>query len=268
MAFEKMFELKLFVPATWEPAADMPVRWRDHLKDSAMQLFERLTAKITDDGTYINELATPASKAYRSLIDPAFVSKGGRTAGNIKDAHAKNIGRKFSQWLANLTKSFATVDGVEAKSFKEKVDAAIDRWAIAVSDKSIRLTGDKIRGRSVAPIASFFLVGDERATSWTKAGDMVDGTPYNITTDLERNAVKAAIQQKLVQGGMMVINSEYQPDVIDEQNAINAALLTKLREASRCDAFVATPAADKCYCSWEMDGNFLVLHVQVGLTTP
>ena len=268
MAFNKKFELKLYVPATWEPAGDMPLRWRDNLKNAAQYMYDRLTAKIADDGTYINELATPASKAYRPLIDSAFVSKGGRTSGNIKDAHAKNIGRKFSQWLANLSKSFATVDGVQAKSFKEKVDGAINRWAEAVADKSIRLTGDKIRGRSVAPIASFFLVGDERATSWTKQGDMTDGVPYNITTDLERNAVKVAILQKLVQGGMMVINSEYQSAVIDEQNAINAALLTKLREPTRCDAFVTTPAVDKCYCSWEMDGNFLILHVQVGLTTP
>jgi len=266
MAFEKKFELKLYVPETWEPSGDMPVRWRDHLKNSAMQLFERLTAKIPDDGTFIRDVAKRSSRQWRSLIDPAFVSKGGRTSGNIKDAQAKNLVGKFSQWLSNLTKAFATVDGVEAKPFKDKVDAAMDRWAIAIADKTIRLTGDKVRGRSVAPIASFFLVGDERATSWTAQGDTVDGLPYNITTDLERNALKAAIQQKLVQGGMMVINSEYQPAVIDEQNAINAALLTKLRETTRCDAFVTTPAADKCYCSWEMDGNFLVLHVQVGLT--
>jgi len=268
MAFEKKFELKLYVPATWEVAADMPLRWKENLKNAAPYMFDRIQAKIPDDGTFINELATPASKAYRPLLDSAFVSKSGRTSGDIKDAHAKNLGRKFNQWLTNLSKAFATVDGVPAKAFKDKVDAAVDNWANAVADKSIRLTGDKIRGRSVAPIASFYLVGDERATSWIKAGDLADGTPYNITTDLERNAVKASIQQKLIQGGMMVINSEYQDSVIVEQNTINAALLTKLREATRCDEFVATPAADKCFCSWEMDGNFLLLHLQVGLTTP
>jgi 6-pyruvoyl-tetrahydropterin synthase len=266
MAFEKKFELKLYVPATWEPSGDMPLRWRDNLKNAAKYMYDRLMAKIPDDGTFISEMATRASRAYRSLIDPAFVSKSGRTAGDIKDAHAKNLGRKFNQWVTNLTKSFATVDGVDAKSFKEKVDAAINNWANAVADKSIRLTGDKIRGRSVAPIAASFLIGEDRATSWVKQGDTVDGAPYNITTELEKNAVKVAILQKLVQGGMMVINSEFQESTIDEQNAINAALLTKLRETARCDAFVATPAADKCFCSWEMDGNLLLLHVQVGLT--
>jgi len=268
MAFEKKFELKLYVPATWEVAGDMPIRWRDNLKNAAQYMFDRLQAKITDDGTFINEMATPASKAYKGLLNPAFVSKSGRTAQGIGDAHAKNMGKRFSKWLDHITKAFATVDGVPAKGFKDKVDAAVDNWASEMADKTIRLTGDKVRGRSVAPVASFYLVGDERASGWIKPGDVSDGAPYNITVDTERTAVKASVQQKLIQGGMMVINSEYQSSVIDEQNAINASLLTKLRDPARCDAFVTTPAVDKCFCSWAMDDNLLYLHIRVGLTTP
>ena len=266
--FTKKFELKLYVPATWEASGDMPVRWRDNLKNAAVFMHERLMAKIPDDGTFINVMAIPATKAYRSLLNPAFVSKSGRTAGNISDAHAKNMGKRFTRWLDHLNKAFAETNGVPAKIFKEKVDAGIDNWAIEVGDKVLRLTGDHIRGRSVVPITAFYLVGDERASGWIRPGDVADGTPYNITNNLERTAVKAAIHQKLIQGGMMVINSEYQPAVLDEQNAINASLLTKLRDTAKCDAFVTTPAPDKCFCSWAMDGNLLYLHLQVGLTTP
>jgi len=266
MAFEKKFEVKLYVPATWEVAGDMPVRWKENLKNAAQFLYDRLVAKIPDDGTFINEMVTPSNKAYRGLLNPAFVSKSGRTAEGIGNAQAKNMERRFTRWFSHLAKAFAEVDGVPAKVFKEKVDAAIDNWALEVADKTMRLTGDKIRGRSVAPIGAFYLVGDERAQGWLRAGDFADGAPYNIASDLERTAIKAAIQQKLIQGGMMVINSEYQNSVIVEQNTINATLLTKLRDPARCDAFVVTPAADKCFCSWEMVDNFLVLHIQVGLT--
>jgi hypothetical protein len=265
--FTKHFELKLYVPATWEVSGDMPLRWRDNLKNAAQYLFDRLTAKIPDDGTFINRVATPASQAYRSLLNPAYISKSGRTADDISNSHATNMGRKFSQWLTNLTKAFATVDGVQAKVFKEKVDAAIDRWAIAVGDKSVRLTGDKIRGRSVAPIAAFYLVGDKRASGWIREEDLADGTPTNITSDLQRTALKAAVMQRLLQGGMMVINSGSNPAVIAKQNDINAELLTMLKDPTRCDAFVATPASDKCFCSWAVDGSFLYLHIQAGLTT-
>jgi len=265
--FTKKFELKLYVPATWEVSGDMPVRWRDNLKNAAQYLFDRLTAKIPDDGTYISKMATPAGKAYRSVLNPTYISKSGRTFEGMTDAQATNMGRKFNQWLDNLTKAFAEVDGIKAKSFKEKVDAAIDRWAIEVGDKTIRLTGDKIRGRSVAPVAAFYLVGDERASGWIKEGDFADGTPYNITSDLQRTALKAALMQRILQGGMMVINSGNNPSVITQQNDINAELLTMLRNTARCDAFVGTPAADKCFCAWVLDGSFLYLHIQVGLTT-
>ncbi|MBI5779597.1 MAG: hypothetical protein HZA49_09120 [Planctomycetes bacterium] len=266
--FTKKFELRLYVPATWEPSGDMPTRWRDNLKNAAEILHSRLVAKIPDDGTYINEMVTRANKEYAGMLNPGFISKGGRTAERIREAHAKNMGKRFTRWLTNLNKAFETKDGVPAKAFKDKVDASIDNWAIEAGDKILRLTGDKIRGRSVAPIVAFYLVGDERATSWTKQGDTVDGLPYSITSELERTAVKAAVQQRLVQGGMLVINSEYQPAVIAEQNAVNASLLSKMRDPARADAFVVTPAPDKCYCSWEMENNLLVLHVQVGITVP
>ncbi|MFH0887727.1 MAG: hypothetical protein V1871_00775 [Planctomycetota bacterium] len=267
MAFNKKFELKLYVPITWEVAGDMALRWKENLKNAAPYMFDRIQAKIPDDGTFINEMVTPANKAYRGLLNPSFISKSGRSADGIGNAQGKNMGNKFSKWLKGLQDSFGEVNGVPAKAFKDKIDASIDNWANAVADKTIRLTGDKIRGRGVTPITALYLVGDTRATSWTKQGDLSDGAPYNITLDTERTAVKAAVQQRLLQGGMMVINSEYQPSAIDEQNALNAALLTKLREATRCDVFVDTPAVDKCYCAWEMEGNFLILHTQVGLTT-
>ena len=138
-----------------------------------------------------------------------------------------------------------------------------------MSDKTLRFTGDKIRGRSVAPIASFYLVGDERAQGWIRETDYSDGAPYNITTPREVNAVKAAIQQRLIQGGQLVVNQKYQSDAVLAENTVNASLLTKLRDTARCDAFVATPAPDKCFCAWALDeSGLLYLHLQVGITTP
>ncbi|MEW6026083.1 MAG: hypothetical protein AB1599_02140 [Planctomycetota bacterium] len=121
----------------------------------------------------------------------------------------------------------------------------------------------------VAPIASFYLVGDKRASGWIRESDLADGAPYNITSPREVNAVKAAIQQRIIQGGQLVSNQGLQQDAIDAENAVNASLLTKLRDPARCDAFVQDPAPDKCFCSWQVDGSgLLYLHLQVGLTTP
>jgi hypothetical protein len=213
-------------------------------------------------------MAEPATKGYALYVPDTYVSKRGRAAGGIRGSHAENIGNAFNNWNDALNRVFQTVDGIPAKAFKEKVDNAKDRWALRVADKTLRFTGDKIRGRSVAPIASFYLVGDERVSGWLREADYADGTPYNITTPRESNAVKAAIQQRLIQGGQLVCNQGMQQDAIDAENEVNASLLTKLRDTTRCDAFVQDPAADKCFCSWQVDGSgLLYLHLQVGLTT-
>jgi hypothetical protein len=267
--FTKMFELKLYVPPTWEVAGDMPDRWAEGLKNNAERINDRRVAKIGDDGTFILKMATPATEGYALYVPDAYVSKRGRAAGGIRGSHAENLGTAFNKWNTNLNKVFQTVDGIVAKVFKEKVDSAKDRWAIKMGDKTLRFTGDHIRGRSVAPIASFYLAGDKRASGWIRESDLADGAPYSITSPREVNAVKAAIQQRIIQGGQLVSNQGLQQGALDAENAVNASLLTKLRDTSRCDAFVRDPAVDKCFCSWQVDGSgLLYLHLQVGLTTP
>ncbi|MBI4712771.1 MAG: hypothetical protein HY762_05660 [Planctomycetes bacterium] len=268
MPFTKKFELKLYVPEHWEVAADMVERWANGLKNAAETANVRRQAKIPDDGTFINVMASRATQEYRAYLNPAFKSKSDRTAENIQDTHSKNIVTAFDRWNDKINKAYATVDGVVAKQFKSQVDNAQDKWALQVGSKVLRFTGDKIRGRSVAPIAAYYLVGDERAVGWIRPSDLADGAPYDIARDGERVALKAAFQQRLVQGGQMIVNSEYRASVLTSQNTINTALLNGFRDTTKADAFVLTPAADKCFCVWAMDGTLLYLHIQVGLTTP
>ncbi|MFA5793699.1 MAG: hypothetical protein WC980_01320 [Candidatus Brocadiia bacterium] len=267
MPFQKKFELKLFVPATWEVAGDMPDRWAEGLKNNAERINDRRQAKIPDDGTFINRMATPASKGYALYVPGGYVSKRGRSAEGIRGSHTENLKKAFDDWNTKINQAFATVNGVVAKVFKDAVDNAKDRWAIKIGDKTLRFTGDRIRGRSVAPIAAFYLAGDERAQGWIREADLADGAPYNITSPREMNALKAALQQRLMQGGQLIVNSEYHADLIASENAVNASLLTKLRDATRADAFVATPTPDKCFCAWVLDPTgLLYLHIQVGIT--
>ncbi|MBI4712222.1 MAG: hypothetical protein HY762_02800 [Planctomycetes bacterium] len=265
--FNKKFEVKLYVPATWEVAGDMPDRWAEGLKRAAEVMNDRRQAKLPDDGTFILRMATPANEGYSPYVPSGFMSRSERSAEGIRGTHAANINQSFNRWNDNLNRAFATVDGVVAKEFKAKVDAAKDRWAIRIADKALRFTGDRIRGRSVAPIASFYLVGDKRASGWIREADTADGAPYNIARDWERTAVKAAIQQKIIQGGVMITNQGYKTAAMDAENAVNTTLLNGLRDTAKCDAFVTTPASDKCFCVWALDGSgLLYLHIQVGLT--
>jgi hypothetical protein len=265
--FNKKFELKLRVPATWEVAADMVERWAGNLKNAAQVINDRRQAKIPDDGTFIKVMAERANLEYRPMIDPTFRGKNDRSAADISNTHGINLEGAFDRWNDKLNAAFATSpDGVVAKDFKERVDQSRDRWALQVANKTLRLTGDKIRGRSVAPIAAFYLAGDARAKAWLREGDEGGGEPYNIARDGERVALKAAVQQRFIQGGQMIINSKFEASVITNQNTVNTALLNGFRDTAKCDAFVLTPAADKCFCVWVKEDISFYLWMQTGIT--
>ena len=267
MAFEKKFELKLYVPENWEVTGNMADNWEKHLQDAAGDIKDKLDEKLPDDGTFIRDVVNPSSTAYGPMLNPAFVSKSERSPDNIRSIRQGNMAESFARWKANLVKAFATVDGVVAKSYKDKVSAAKDRWALKMGAGMLRFTGDKIRGRSVAPITAHYLVGELRAMGWLSQGDQAQ-IPYNIARDGERPSVKAAVLNRIVQGGLLIVKSGIDTSAeILRQNTINAGLLTGLRDLAKCDAFVAVPAVDKCYCAWESDPEGrLILHTVVGLT--
>jgi hypothetical protein len=264
MPFTKKFELKLLVPPHSEVAADMVERWATNLKNQAQIMNDRRQEKIPDDGTFIKVMAERASLEYGPMIDSGFKAKSDRSAADIRNSHTTNLEGAFDRWNDKINEAFATKDGVVAKDFKERVDNAKDRWALQVGDKTLRLTGDKIRGRGAAPIAAFYLVGDARAKAWIREGDVGGDEPYNIARDGERASLKAAIQQRLVQGGQMIINSKFDATVITNQNTVNTTVLNGFRDPAKAEPFVVTPAADKCHCIWVKENAIFYLHVLVG----
>ena len=163
MAFEKKFELEIYVSENVEVAGHMPDLWAQRLGDSGGLIKDKLDEKFPDEGAFINGLVKPSEDGFRPLIDSSFISRHERTSENIRSARRENLTQSFLRWKENLAKVFATVDGVVAKVFKDKVLAAKDRWALKVGAGTLRMTGDKIRGRGPAPIVAFYLVGDNRA---------------------------------------------------------------------------------------------------------
>ena len=267
MAWVKKFEIKVYVPESAEPAGDMPEKWADGLTGNATRMNDRRLEKIGNDASFIQKVATPSSQAWRTFVNPAFIAKNERIAAEINYAQQKNLATAFNDYNDKLNQAFATVDGVEAKRFKDAVANAKDIWARAVSEGTLRLTGDKIRGRSVAPIACFWLVGDPLATAMLREGDeLLEGAPYDVALDGLRNALKTAIQQRIIQAGRAIMHADFLAAEILAQNTITAALLTAMADPLKADAFVPVWGAATNCCSFEKEGALFRLHVQVGLT--
>ena len=264
MAFDKKFELRLYPAPNREVSGDMPNKWSDNLGNSAQLMLDRQMAKMPTDGAFFDILANPSTNEYANVLNPAYRSKGGRTTEVIKALRQKKLAGSFSKWVSKLTEKL----GNGATAFKAAVANAKDWWALKMGATTLRFTGDKVRGRGPATVATAFMVGEAHATGWLAEGDYQDGAPYDIARDGEEPVLKAALEQRLVQSGLF---ADYAgtDSVRLAQNTLNASVLNGLRDILKCDAFVLTTGADKCFCIWAVDAEArLYLHVQLGLTTP
>ena len=267
MPFVLKMDLELVVPASVEPAGDMPEKWASGLTTNAERMNNSRTEKIGSDGDYITNLSTPSSQGFGPMVNAGFVSRSGRNARLIRLYHGKNAAMGFNKYNQSLDKVFATVDGIVDKEFKERVNNAKSLWAEKAAVKTLRLTGDKIRGRGVAPLAGYLLTGYQLAEGWSRPGDKIDHS-YNITKAGLEPALKAALTQRLVAAGLGIDASNYHSDVMTEQNQLTADILNSFRDPAKCDVFQAAIQADKNFCSfvYKTDDGLFYLHCRVGLT--
>jgi hypothetical protein len=263
--------VRLHIPEVFPAKDDMADKWARGQTTNAALINQRRKDKIPDAAIFNQRVAIPASIRYAAYVPDGFISRGERNATSIRNAHYKNLMTGYDHWSKKLELAFKTVDGVEAKRFKEQVANSKDIWAWRITTKTLRFTGDKIRGRGAAPIACFWLTDDSIASGLIREGqdEVLGGGPYNIAIAGGRTALRVALNQRLIQAGVLIVNSDFNPDVILRQNTITAELLSGLRDPAKADAFTATPAPDKSYCAFvkEKDGPFY-LEIQVVLTTP
>jgi len=248
------FHCNLVVPATQEAAGDMPPKWENGLISNASVINDRRQASVSSDGVFNTKIAIPSSDGFSPMIDASFVSKSERTATMIKQKHLFNLSNSFGKWSKALDLSFATVGGVVAADFKNKVTNKKDNWAISVANTTLRITGDKVRGRGVSAIAAYMLVKDARVMGMLRIGDLwIAGAPYNIARTGERPAVKAAVQQALIQTGLNIIIANFDATIIDEQNDVLASMLTGLRDLAKAEVFVNPSDPTKSFAVWVKD---------------
>ncbi|HLD36288.1 MAG TPA: hypothetical protein VJC37_06165 [Planctomycetota bacterium] len=218
MANDIKLDLLVTIPLNVEPAGDMPNKWAEGLTSNAMRIHDRMLASLPFDGEYQSKLAEPANQKWNPMIDAAFVSEAGKTQPNIQRAHYKGVAGGYNKFLENYEAAFATVDGIEAKRFKERVTNAKNRWAEKVGQGVLRITGDKIRGR-IVPQILYWMTGDKRASKMTKHMEVIAGLPYDFTASGLRQQFRSALSSLLVTAGITILKADMDSTEILDQNA-------------------------------------------------
>lgn len=183
--------------------------WTKSLKDDAPGMYAKLLSRIPDESRFVERLAQPAQDGFKPFVNPGFVSKSGLPEQAIKSSQGSNLKRSYEKYRKKLQYYFETVDGIQAKRFKELVELMKDDFAKGVAERTLAFTGTKIEGRGLAPITALWLVNDVRVLDYLRAGDeILAGGPYLICPPGIKPALKAALNQRLIQAGAGIIKSE------------------------------------------------------------
>ncbi|MBA7486809.1 hypothetical protein ES707_22370 [subsurface metagenome] len=234
MAVEIHYEGKFLVPTSVEAAGDMPTKWAAGLTNNAETINDRRKAKLPDEGTFQTKVAAPSSAKFSPMVDSNFVSQSGINAGNIIRRQYKNLAGAFNHYNDKLDLSFMTVDGVAAKRFKDQVNNSKDNWATAVAEKTLRLTGDKIRGM-LASQSIYWATGDPLANQMTNGHELITGAPYDLTQGVLRQQFRAAMMGLIVQAGLVIVAADFLAAEITAQNTLLCALATLYNDAALDD---------------------------------
>ncbi|MEK7309963.1 MAG: hypothetical protein AAB038_04015 [Planctomycetota bacterium] len=217
MANDIVLDLKITIPLRVEPAGDMPDRWAEGLVNNASRIKDRMFEVLPDAGEYQSRVAEVSNQKWKGMIDPGFVSKRGKTQANIIRSHYKGLADAYDKFATNYERIFATVDGIEAKAFKEQVNNSKDNWAEGVSKSTLRMTGDRIRGL-VIPQVVYWMTGDPIANKFTKHVEIIGGSPYDFTKSGIRQQFRSAATSLLVTTGLTIIKADMEAGEITAQN--------------------------------------------------
>lgn len=219
----------LWIPAEVEPKPDMSDKWEKVLHATAPLVNERRKAKIPDEAAYQNKIAEPEIQAWAPVLNPNYRSKSGRTYEQIKSTHDKNLQEAFSKWDQKLDRAYRPVDGIPGKHYQEQVTASKHIWAKKVAGKSLRLTGDRIRGEGAATIAVHWLIGEPSAVGMLRPQDTgVKGSPARVCAVELAASFTPALMGRLTQAGILIFNCDYASAVIQEENRITNLLIQNL----------------------------------------
>ncbi|MFH1230527.1 MAG: hypothetical protein V1709_03425 [Planctomycetota bacterium] len=263
MANEVKLDLKITIPVSLEVAGDMPDRWVEGMLNNAERMHDRLLEVLSSEGKFQDRLAEVSSPKWKKMVDPTFVSEAGKSKANMVSFQYKKLAESFAKFVEKYGRAFATVDGVFAKWFKEQVTNAKDRWAIAVSNGTLRFTGDKIRGM-VVPQIGYWMTGDPKANKFTEHVEVISGGPYDFTKAGLRKQFRSAVTNLLVSTGMYILKADMDAGEIAAQNARLVDLANSFADAT-VKPFVVGGGATDSLLEYEYSDPEFKLHARIVL---
>jgi len=201
-------------------------QWAEGLKNNAARINAKRKARIPDATAFNARLATASIASYKDVLNPAFKSRAGLSKTIIEANQASNLRRSWKKYNSQIEHAFETVDGVEAKRFKDAVDRGAEEFAEGIAARTLPFTGVRAEGLGLSAIAALWLTGNKTVEGYLRAGDSVlEGGPYLIAPHEKKPSLKAMLNQRLIQVGANIVKFEFVPSLMTELNQTTCELV-------------------------------------------
>lgn len=233
-------------------------RWERGMANSTKDIDENRKARIKNSEDYANRVAGASSKAWGKCFADDFISRAGLSKKEIVARQAKNIAEAYDKYEDGLNAMFKE----DGKAFKERLADGKKHYLKAIGMKLFSFTGYKTGNRGVAPVACLWLTNDPITEGEMYGGcQVLEGGPFMVTSRQMGSAFKAGLNAKLIQAGVIIVESNYDRVTLKEQNDIMNRLVQGFVDSAL--NLVEFTTGGKSHVDYVMRKEELVLEIQV-----
>lgn len=193
-----VFEVKLGFPRFNAPLRSTD-QWAEVLGLNASRVNEKRKAAVPTEEAFAGKIADPSAAGFQEIFTGITTTRKGKTQQMIYNAQRFKLQKAFVNWTTKLDFVFATVDGVEAKRFKDALESAKNLWGAGAAAGPLRATGTKLEGIGASVISGYWLTKHKKATASIRTGTdvIVSGSPFNICLAGLQNTMVSAVTQNM-----------------------------------------------------------------------
>lgn len=222
--------IRIPVPQVSRTPEKISQYWVARTYQSAAKTYKGLRRKIKNVKDFQAKIARPAFKAYAPLFPKGAIIRGKLTGKKVLELLKEKLMKTKTarQYLANVKKTFQTVDGIPAKRFLKKIEDDGEWYGQALARNLIPFTGLKGVLKGLAPLAVLWLTGNK---SFWKHRVMIipefKAQPIMVCSPDKKADFSRALHNRLIQAGSRLTSTNWDKELIRSENDITNQLVNK-----------------------------------------
>jgi hypothetical protein len=225
--------IRIPVPVVSQIPEEMTGYWLARTYQSAAKTYQGLRRKIKNVKDFQDKIAKPAFKNYVPFFPKDVIFRGKFTGKKILELLREKLmkaktGRKY---LANVKKTFQTVDGIPAKRFLDKLEGQGVLYGESLARHLIPFTGLKGVLKGLAPLAVLWVTGNQIFWKHWQHKPMIipelKAQPIMVCAPERKADFSRALHNRLIQAGSRLTSTNWDQNLIRSENNLTNQLVNK-----------------------------------------